>query len=522
MNTTNTDEQPLSALIYCRVSGIKQAVEGHGLESQESRCRDYARDKGYLVEAVFPDDVSGGGDFVKRPGMVALLAYLKAQPDKNYVVIFDDLKRFARDTEFHFKLRRMFAERGARVECLNFRFEDSPEGKFIETIIAAQGELERQQNGRQVLQKMKARMQNGYWCFHAPYGYKFDNIKGHGKILVRDEPMASVITEALEGYASGRLASQSEVKRFLESQPIFPKNKRNEVPQQRVVEIFDRYLYAGVIHHPRWDINYVPGQHKGLVSLELFQKIQERRQTAAYVPARKDISSDFPLRGFVACSDCNKPYTACWSKGKNKKYPYYLCDTKGCISYRKSIPRQQIEDGFVKILQDMKPSRELFKLARAAFKSIWNQRSKQIEQTLESLKSEVIATDKQIQNLLDRIMSTTNTTVITAYEKKINDLELQMSLAQERLGNSAIPKGRFEDFIEHALNFLANPYKLWESGKPHLQSMVLRLAFSEHLAYCRKEGYRTPKTSLPFRMLGQISTSNVEMVHRGRFELPTP
>jgi hypothetical protein len=31
----------------------------------------------------------------------------------------------------------------ATVECLNFKFEDTPEGKFIETIIAAQGELER-------------------------------------------------------------------------------------------------------------------------------------------------------------------------------------------------------------------------------------------------------------------------------------------------------------------------------------------------------------------------------------------
>ena len=50
----------------------------------------------------------------------------------------------ARDTEFHIKLRREFDKRGARVECLNFRFEDSPEGKFIETIIAAQGELERE------------------------------------------------------------------------------------------------------------------------------------------------------------------------------------------------------------------------------------------------------------------------------------------------------------------------------------------------------------------------------------------
>lgn len=150
------------ALIYCRVSSIKQRLEGSGLESQEQRCRAYAEDKGYVVEAVFPDDVSGGRDFMRRPGMVALLSYLDAQKGKPYIVIFDDLKRMARDTEFHLKLRREFAVRGAMIECLNFRIEDTPEGKFIETVIAAQGELDREQNRRQVVQKMKARVENGF------------------------------------------------------------------------------------------------------------------------------------------------------------------------------------------------------------------------------------------------------------------------------------------------------------------------------------------------------------------------
>ncbi|MFA3920699.1 recombinase family protein [Ruegeria hyattellae] len=67
------------ALVYCRVSSTKQRLEGSGLESQEQRCRAYADDKGYVVEGVFPDDVSGGGDFMRRPGMVALLSFFDAQ-----------------------------------------------------------------------------------------------------------------------------------------------------------------------------------------------------------------------------------------------------------------------------------------------------------------------------------------------------------------------------------------------------------------------------------------------------------
>ncbi len=48
------------------------------------------------------------------------------------------------------------------------------------------------------------------------------------------------------------------------------------------------------------------------------------------------------------------------------------------------------------------------------------------------------------------------------------------------------------------------------------QRMVLRLAFSERIAYCRKEGYRTPKTSLLFKALRDLSFDESQMVLPGR------
>ena len=118
----------IKAVIYCRVSSRAQEAEGHGLESQETRCRQHAAASGYEVAAVFPDTITGGGDFMQRPGMVALLSFLDAQPAERFVAIFDDLKRFARDTRFHLDLRKAFRLRRAKIECLNFKFDDTPEG----------------------------------------------------------------------------------------------------------------------------------------------------------------------------------------------------------------------------------------------------------------------------------------------------------------------------------------------------------------------------------------------------------
>ena len=108
---------------------------------------------------VFPDDVTGAGDFMKRKGMVALLQYLDKHPEERFVVIFDDLKRYSRDIEFHHKLRRHMEARRATRECLNFNFEDSPEGKLKETITVAAGEYERESNARQNWQKSVARLE---------------------------------------------------------------------------------------------------------------------------------------------------------------------------------------------------------------------------------------------------------------------------------------------------------------------------------------------------------------------------
>ncbi|WP_420412415.1 recombinase family protein [Roseibium sp.] len=287
MNTnTKKESEVQSALIYCRVSSTKQKTSGSGLESQEHRCRQYAQEKNYHVEMVFPDDVSGGGDFMQRPGMRAMLAYLDAQKDKSYVVIFDDLKRFARDTEFHIRLRREFDARGASIECLNFNFEDTPEGRFIETVIAAQGQLEREQNRRQVIQKMKARLEKGYYVFCPPVGYKYGKDRLHGKILIRDEPAATYVTEVLEGYANGLFSSQTEIGRYLESKPDFPTGTANgKMRITKVTEMLEWPTYAGYVEAAKWEVSLRKGHHEPLISFDTHERIQKRLKGVTTAPA---------------------------------------------------------------------------------------------------------------------------------------------------------------------------------------------------------------------------------------------
>lgn len=76
--------------------------------------------------------------------------------------------------------------------------------------------------------------------------------------------------------------------------------------------------------------------------------------------------------------------------------------------------------------------------------------------------------------------------------------------------------------FELAFSFLSNPWKLWVSGQYHLRRVVLRLAFSDRITYCRESGFSNVRTSLPFNMLRDISSTKMGMAHRAGFEPTTP
>jgi len=324
-------------------------------------------------------------------------------------------------------------------------------------------------------------------------------------------------------YAAGRFETQVEVKRFLEGCPEFPKCFPNgEIRNQRVADILTYPLYAGYLEKADWGVSLRKAQHEPLISFETFQKIQTRMRAGAKAPARKDISADFPLRGFIICHDCAKPLTACWSKSKTgKKHPYYLCPTKGCASYRKSIRRDVLEDEFNDTLRSLRPTEKLFTLARTMFKSAWTQRQAQADALLDSLRAESTKVDQQIEGLLDRVVDASTPSVITAYEKRIAALEQRKLLITEKLEIRVRPAHSFEELFELAFGFLRNPCKIWDSGQLTLQKMVLRLAFSEPISYCRNSGLRTPNLSLPFKMLTGLETGKMEMARPGGFEPPT-
>jgi DNA invertase Pin-like site-specific DNA recombinase len=180
----------------------------------------------------------------------------------NCVVLIDDISRLARDVEAHWELRRTILRAGGKLESPSIEFKQDADSRMVENVLAGAAQHQREKNAEQIFNRMRARLMTGYWVFWKPKGYRYEKTRDQGKMLVRDEPVASIIQEALEGYATGRFDTQVEVKRFLESQPDYPKDTpKGEIRNQRITDLLTQPLYAGYVQASNWDIALRKGRH---------------------------------------------------------------------------------------------------------------------------------------------------------------------------------------------------------------------------------------------------------------------
>jgi site-specific DNA recombinase len=499
------------ALIYCRVSSDRQVKEGHGLQGQEQRCRGYADAHGYEVVKVFMDEGVSGG-VIDREGMQKLLDYLDIHNKESHIVIIDDIKRLARDITGHFTLRRAISSRKAILESPSHKFGEGAEDIFVESILAATAELERNQNKRQVRNRMQSRLEAGYWTFYPPPGYAFAKVAGHGKIIVPKEPEASIIKEALQGFASGRYATQTDVRDFLQSKGFKHWGYGKMTYLEQVKRLLTREVYAGYIYYPKWNVTHRKGHHQPLISGETFQIIQDKLADKQKARARNNIRDDFPLRGFVCCSKCSNPFTASWSTGRTRKYPFYRCKTVDCEMQNKSIRADKMHDEFEALLKKLKPRANILKVVRAELLDQWNTRLLDVESIRKERQKKLNGIQKEIDGYLTAIKQCSNATVIKKIEESIEALEAK----RMRLGEHIEIKNRknydFETALNRVFDFIKNPYSMWQQGDLAQKRLVLRLVFEGALTYDKEKAFGTASFSLPINICCIPELDSLEVV----------
>ena len=155
--------------------------------------------------------------------------------------------------------------------------------------------------------------------------------------------------------------------------------------------------------------------------------------------------------------------------------------------------RADIEGEFELLLASAKPTPGLVKIATAMFKQMWDARVAQIGNQAKALQGELLKVEKQITQFIDRAIATDAPAMIAVYEGKVVELTTQKSLIEEKIANSGRPASSFDASLRTALDFLANPSKLWNSGSlESRRRAVLKLTFAVSFAIAGMRALEPP------------------------------
>ncbi len=511
------------AVAYYRVSSDKQVNDGNGLDSQQWSCEAWAKRNGYKIDRFFIDAAKTGTKTAGRDQLAEMIDYLSKIKEPR-LVLFYDISRLARNAGDFLKLRKAIEQKGHKLATCKGVLENTPVGKFVATIEAANAELFADQNRERTITGMREAARNGYWITQPPKGYQFIKV-GARKELKRLEPLASIIQSAQEQFASAKLVSQTDVVNFLTEQMrcaglSVPRNVFDYVKR-----ILTDRKYTGIFAYPKYDIPVQKWHIEPLISTETFNLIQDRMAGRNRIKHKKYNKNDpsFPLKGFITCPECGFPLTGSGTKGG--KYPYYQCQNRKCPKKAlANISPDNLHREFEsEILNKIAPNENVIALARALGNKEYTERNKSASMNTDTKKKRILAICDEQVLITDSYIRATSDIMRNALTAKIDSLEYEKLTLQSEIDNHQDELMPFNDAFGYVADFISRPIEAWKHGTYAIKQLVLNLCFSDRLSYNKADKFGTVHLSPIFGMFNTFSGDNSLMVPAARIGLaPRP
>ncbi|MGL6343308.1 MAG: recombinase family protein, partial [Waterburya sp.] len=448
-------------------------------------------------------DEGVSGKVEQRPAIKELLAFL-AQ-NKGCVVVIDEIKRVARDAVVHMTIKAAIQKLGCKIEYLNNNFDDSAESSFIELILAGAAQLEREQNARQVKQKMMARMKEGYYCFSVK-GYDYIKKEG-GKLLVPNEE-AEILKKVYQDIASGTLRTITEIVHYTQSMGI-------RGGKDTIKQVLLNPVYAGFIDYPSWGINWVKAKHEPIIDLNTFniakEKLGNYTRTSNY---KIDDASTFFYHSLISCKKCGKNLTHSLARSATgKNHFYYFCFTKHCELRSKTYSQNFITNTIKLALADIEISNILRVIIDKACQIGIDKYKDNMLARIKKLKLQKTSLESDIKSLVDKITKAKSDKLITIYENSLLEKKNELSLIESSISNyKVVDTTPLMKQIRKVLDIISNPAKHFEEADNDGKRGLIKLFFKLPLSLDKNQAFQTLTLSHLIEEISRLKNENSAMV----------
>jgi site-specific DNA recombinase len=340
--------RPKRAVLYLRVSTLSQVntdynPEGISIPAQREAGTRKANELEADIIREFIEPGKTATSIDKRPCFQEMLAWIKAQEDIDYIIVYH-FNRIFRNSIDAAITKRDLSKIGVRIISTVLHLDDSPESKMIETIMHAVDQYQSEASGADIAYKMAQKIKNGGSVGPAKLGYL--NVREHidgreVRTIAVDPERAPLVRQAFELFATGQYAGPQLQLVMAEAGLRTRGDKR--LPSQplslsRVYELLaDRY-YLGYVAYKGEEYQ---GRHEPLIDEALFERVQRVLALGGGGGTRQR-RHDHYLKGLLWCARCGSRLIISLGSGNGGTYFYYLC--RGRQQKRCELPYLPVAD----------------------------------------------------------------------------------------------------------------------------------------------------------------------------------
>jgi site-specific DNA recombinase len=236
----------IKAIIYLRVSTEEQAERGFSLQAQRVECLEKAKELNCSDILEFCDE-GVSGSILERPMLLNALEAMKLHTI-DYIICYDP-SRLSRNVSHQLILIDNIKKFGTKLVFVRSSYEDSAEGRFQITIMAAVDEYERARLKIRTELGKRAKA-NQKILTHSPniYGYIFDK---DSDTLYINEEQAKVIRMMYDWLLDDKGGPAKISERL--NKLCVPSMRGKEWNRVSVNRILRNYSYTGTIYIRRYD-----------------------------------------------------------------------------------------------------------------------------------------------------------------------------------------------------------------------------------------------------------------------------
>lgn len=384
------------AVIYVRVSSKEQEREGYSIPAQKKFLHDYAHNKSLKVVKVFEESESA--KIAGRTNFKSMLQYLKEHPDVCHILVekTDRLYRNLQDYIVFDPATWPHLQIHLAKENEILSQESKSHQKFIHGIKVLIAKNYSDNLSEEARKGMTEKASQGLYPSCAPIGY-INNKTLH--TIEQDPQKAHLIKKGFELASSGQ-HSLSNLKKILYTHGLRSARAKNEISKSQLQRILSNPIYYGDFI---WKGQYYKGNHKPIVTKQLFDKVQEQM---GFVKRSKMTKYNFAFMNTMTCGHCGCAITAQEKRKKSgRTYVYYHCTSgKGDCEGVTYIREEKLENWFTEALIKIQIPDEIVEWTKTAL--------------LESHKDEQSYRQQQMVTLESRFR-TLQTKIEKAYEDKL-------------------------------------------------------------------------------------------------------